>query len=541
MQTQSISQSDQIDNREEATASGPCTDASSAIVSYNTSTSDALIKDTNFDPTYESLPDDRELICDIGQLLETHRNIRTSNISRDYIFRILKREPDFNPLLTRQSTGCNRQFQPTWMKKFPWLHYSHHVVGVFCRACVFFAPDEVRRQSHCQFVTAPFKAWIKKSDKANAHARNDYHQSSIAKMNEFLRIYNNPSEGVDTLLDCEAHRIIERNRKVIESLLKIVILCGKQGLPFQGHRDDNVNWVLDEGCGNDGNFVEIIRFRAETDPILANHLVSTPKNAKCTSKTIQNELISVVGQKIQKEILDEVKRAHFYSVIADEVTDAANKEELSLVLRYFTEDGNKEVFVDFIEVERITGNILAFKSAESCIGEIARFFSYSAKRQRLLDKAVEVKSSSESRANKLKDACRTRWVERIESYTIFMELLHEAIHSSLDAMAHPSLHTDLGTDWGWDGETVTRANGFLFQLQSPFLLVSFHILLQVMTLLIDLTVKLQMQAINVIYAYNAITSVVSTFKSLRQQSGLEFKKVFASATKMGVTLHGEGY
>ncbi|XP_011407068.1 PREDICTED: uncharacterized protein LOC105311849 [Amphimedon queenslandica] len=161
-------------------------------------------------------------------------------------------------------------------------------------------------------------------------------------------------------------------------------------------------------------------------------------------------------------------------------------------------------------------SILAFKSAESCIGEIARFFSYSAKRQRLLDKAVEVKSSSESRANKLIDSCITRWVERIESYTIFMELLHEAIHSSLDAMAHPRLHTDLGTDWGWDGETVTRANGFLFQLQSPSFLVSFHIL-QVMTLLKDLTEKLQMQAIDVIYAYNAITSVVSTFKSLRQQ------------------------
>uniref|UniRef100_A0A1X7TPN6 Uncharacterized protein n=1 Tax=Amphimedon queenslandica TaxID=400682 RepID=A0A1X7TPN6_AMPQE len=51
MQTQSISQSEQIDYSEEATASGPCTDASSAIVSYNTST---------------SLPDDRVLMRDIG-------------------------------------------------------------------------------------------------------------------------------------------------------------------------------------------------------------------------------------------------------------------------------------------------------------------------------------------------------------------------------------------------------------------------------------------------------------------------------------------
>lgn len=445
------------------------------------------------------------------------------------------------------------------------------------------------------------------SDKANAHAKNDYHQSSMAKMDEFLRRYNNPSQAVNTLLESEAHQIIERNRKVIESLLKIVILCGKQGIAFRGHRDDNVNWVVGEDHGNEGNFIEIVRFRAETDPILANHLVSSPRNAKYTSKNIQNELIGVVGQMIQKEIIDEVKRASFYSVIADEVTDAANKEELSLVLRYLTEDGIKEVFADFIEVERITGNILgkailqwlcshglpianmcgqcydgasnmsgaksgckaiiqkeaplamyfhcaahrlnlaivssctisAFKNAESCIGEIARFFSHSAKRQRLLDRAIDVSSSS-SRAKKLKDACRTRWVERIESYTTFMEL-HEAVHTSLDAMAHPSLHTDLGTDWAWDGETVTKANGFLFQLQSSTFLVSFHILLQVMTLLKELTLKLQMQAIDVIYAYSAVTSVVSTFKAMRLQSELEFKKILTAATKMGVTLHGEGY
>ena len=139
------------------------------------------------------------------------------------------------------------------------------------------------------------------SDKANSYARNDYHQASMTKMNEFLRVYNNPSQAVNTLLDSEAHQIIERNRKVVESLLKIVILCGKQGLAFHGHCD--VNWVADEDCGNEGNFIEIVKFRAETDPVLANHLVSSPRNAKYTSKTSQNELI-VVGQTTQKEIID---------------------------------------------------------------------------------------------------------------------------------------------------------------------------------------------------------------------------------------------
>lgn len=95
-----------------------------------------------------------------------------------------------------------------------------------------------------------------------------------------------------------------------------------------------------------------------------------------------------------------------------------------------------------------------------------------AKRQRLLDKAIEA-SDSTSKAKKLKDAGKTRWVERIDSYAVFLELL-PAVHLSLKAMAmvHPHLHEELGRDWSWDGETITKANGFFFQLQSPSFLVS---------------------------------------------------------------------
>ena len=55
-------------------------------------------------------------------------------------------------------------------------------------------------------------------------------------------------------------------------------------------------------------------------------------------------------------------------------------------------------------------SIQAFKNAESYVGEIARFFNYSAKRQQLLDKAIG-SSDLAPKAKKLKDACRTRWVE----------------------------------------------------------------------------------------------------------------------------------
>ena len=90
--------------------------------------------------------------------------------------------------------------------------------------------------------------------------------------------------------------------------VQIVMLCGIQGLAFRGHRDDKIIWTdVGEEHPNEGNFVELVRFRAETDPTLAQHLANSPRNARYTSKTIQNVLVKVVGNTIRNDIVDEVE------------------------------------------------------------------------------------------------------------------------------------------------------------------------------------------------------------------------------------------
>ncbi|KAI6652513.1 Zinc finger MYM-type protein 1-like [Oopsacas minuta] len=175
-------------------------------------------------------------------------------------------------------------------------------------------------------------------------------------------------------------------------------------------------------------------------------------------------------------------------------------------------------------------SIQAFKNAESYVGEISRFFSFSARRQRLLDKAIEA-SNHTSKARKLPDSCRTRWVERIDSYAVFLDLL-PVLHTCLQAMVDRNSHTELGTDCSWDGETITKANGFLFQLQSSTFLISFQILMQFFLILRELTIKLQMKAIDMVYAYKLVKRVVSTLESMRSRSTTEFQKPFTEATKL---------
>ena len=92
----------------------------------------------------------------------------------------------------------------------------------------------------------------------------------------------------------------------------------------------------------------------------------------------------------------------------------------------------------------------------------------------LLDKAIHLcMADSEVKAKKVKDTCRTCWVEQIDSYNAFLELL-PAVHTCLQAMINPNQHEELGTQWSWDGETITKAIGFLYQLESSSFLILPH-------------------------------------------------------------------
>jgi len=85
----------------------------------------------------------------------------------------------------------------------------------------------------------------------------------------------------------------------------------------------------------------------------------------------------------------------------------------------------------------------------------------------------------------------------------FLELL-PSVHIALQAISDPGQFENLGTNWGWDSETITKAIGFLYQLESSLFLITFEILLEVLSSLRGLTMKLQMQSADVLYAHKEV-------------------------------------
>ena len=82
-----------------------------------------------------------------------------------------------------------------------------------------------------------------------------------------------------------------------------MVLLGRQVLPLRGHRDDCIDISVTQDV-NKGNFIALLEHQEITDNILKDHLKSTKKNAKYTSKTIQEEIISVHGEGMKENLTE---------------------------------------------------------------------------------------------------------------------------------------------------------------------------------------------------------------------------------------------
>ena len=150
-----------------------------------------------------------------------------------------------------------------------------------------------------------------------------------------VRRHQNPKRRVDVSL-METQKVqAEENRELLRCTVLAVEYLAKQGLSFRGHRDDKVDYSVSDA--NRGNFIALLQLMAKGNMVLQKHLSLVSKNARYTSKTIQNEIIHIYSCAIKEKLTRVLKEKGFpFTVIADEVTDPhANQEILSVCIRFF--------------------------------------------------------------------------------------------------------------------------------------------------------------------------------------------------------------
>lgn len=74
-----------------------------------------------------------------------------------------------------------------------------------------------------------------------------------------------------------------------------------------------------------------------------------PKNGNYLSHHIQNDFINILGSVTSNIILERIRKAECYSILADETMDICGTEQMSICIRYiFIENESPTVGEDFL-------------------------------------------------------------------------------------------------------------------------------------------------------------------------------------------------
>ena len=210
-------------------------------------------------------------------------------------------------------------------------------------------------------VKKPLTNFKKATEKLDEHFHDkQFHKAAMEAAMLFIKVQKNNSLSIDQQLSNLRRHHIAKNRLVLRSIVEAVMLCARQGLALRGHRDDSTH-VESAPLANHGNFLALLQFRIRAgDELLKEHLQTAKGNALYTSKTVQNEIIAICGNLIRQKLLKYIRDAGFFTVIADEATDAANQEQLFVSIRFVEKSEPCERFMEFIRCAiGITGEAIA--------------------------------------------------------------------------------------------------------------------------------------------------------------------------------------
>ena len=137
----------------------------------------------------------------------------------------------------RKSSIINRHCNRDWLNKFEFISYSKKEDALFCLACVLFPDHSLRRPK--KLITEGYQNWKDALSDLKKHASCEYHMNSNTKLRSFIETFKDASRRIDVTVSDENTKTLKRNRNILESIIKCLQFCGKQGLALRGHRDDD--------------------------------------------------------------------------------------------------------------------------------------------------------------------------------------------------------------------------------------------------------------------------------------------------------------
>ncbi|CAH3116263.1 unnamed protein product [Porites lobata] len=151
---------------------------------------------------------------------------------------------------------------------------------------------------------------------------------------------------------------------------------------------------------------------------------------------------------------------------------------------------------------------------------------------RCLEKVISA-DQPDSQRTKIRDLCRTRWVERHEAYETFALLLPSIVKTFeviLDEQQHKQYSTE--TPWNWDRETLQKANGFYHTCCSFQFLIALIVTMKTLAVIKPISIKLQKKSNDIVKAYCMISDTEKELKEKRDEAEAVFKRWYSNAVEL---------
>jgi len=95
------------------------------------------------------------------------------------------------------------------------------------------------------------------------------------------------------------------------------------------------------------------------DKQTSDFFLKAARNASYLSWRVRNQIISSMGDAIQKQILSDISQCKWFSILADETTDVSQTDQLSLSVRFIKDTKVHEAFLCFFPASSTTGKDLS--------------------------------------------------------------------------------------------------------------------------------------------------------------------------------------
>lgn len=165
-----------------------------------------------------------------------------------------------------------------------------------------------------------FSYWNDGHRRIQKHGESNHHLESVAASGR-----THSSANIDTLLDNTVAQSKLDNHDMLVYVIDSIKYLTRQGQALRGSHQSGENFS--EPNSNLWQSLCLQSKRADRVDSLMN------KRINFCSPEVQNELLSIMGQSIQRKLAKDIRDAPFFTIMVDEASDVTSKEQAAICFR----------------------------------------------------------------------------------------------------------------------------------------------------------------------------------------------------------------